>query len=77
MHICDHRHHPIHTLKGPVDVISKLVHCPDPACEGRQYEFVARGRWILVSGQGALHRLDPSDGSVLWKTSLPDVRYCG
>ncbi len=34
MRICDHRHHPIHTLEGPVDVVSKLVHCPDSACEG-------------------------------------------
>lgn len=34
MYICDHRHHPIHTLKGPVDIVSKLVHCPDAACSG-------------------------------------------
>lgn len=32
MQICDHRHHPVHTLKGPVDVVSKLVHCPDSSC---------------------------------------------
>jgi len=34
MHICDHRHHPIHTLEGPVEIVSKLVHCPDSACKG-------------------------------------------
>jgi hypothetical protein len=34
MHICDHRHHPIYTLGGPVDIVSKLVHCPDTACTG-------------------------------------------
>lgn len=35
MHICDHRHHPIYTLKGPVEIVSKLVHCPDKTCESR------------------------------------------
>jgi hypothetical protein len=34
MHICDHRHRRIHTLDGPVHLICKLNHCPDPACPG-------------------------------------------
>jgi hypothetical protein len=34
MHICDHRHRRIHTLDGPVHLICKLNHCPDPACLG-------------------------------------------
>jgi hypothetical protein len=34
MHICDHRYHRIHTLKGPVQLVCKLNHCPDPRCLG-------------------------------------------
>jgi hypothetical protein len=34
MHICDHRHRRVHTLDGPVQLICKLNHCPDPACPG-------------------------------------------
>jgi hypothetical protein len=33
MHVCDHRYHRIFTLGGPVRIVSKLVHCPDRACE--------------------------------------------
>jgi hypothetical protein len=32
MHICDHRYRRIHTLDGPVQLICKLNHCPDPVC---------------------------------------------
>ena len=34
MHICDHRYRRFHTLDGPVQLICKLNHCPDPACPG-------------------------------------------
>jgi hypothetical protein len=34
MHICDHRYRRFHTLHGPVELICKLNHCPDPACPG-------------------------------------------
>ena len=34
MHICDHRPRRIHTLDGPLQLICKLNHCPDPACPG-------------------------------------------
>jgi hypothetical protein len=34
MHICDHRYRRVHTLDGPVQLICKLNHCPDPACPG-------------------------------------------
>jgi hypothetical protein len=34
MHICDHRYRRFHTLPGPVQLICKLNHCPDPACPG-------------------------------------------
>jgi hypothetical protein len=34
MHICDHRYRCFHTLDGPVQLICKLNHCPDPTCPG-------------------------------------------
>ena len=34
MYICDHRCRHVHTLEGPVELICKLNHCPDPACPG-------------------------------------------
>jgi hypothetical protein len=32
MYVCDHRYRRIHTLDGPVQLVSKLNHCPDPRC---------------------------------------------
>ena len=34
MYICDHRYRRIHTLEGPVQLVCKLNHCPDPNCPG-------------------------------------------
>ena len=34
MYVCDHRCRHLHTLEGPVELICKLNHCPDPACPG-------------------------------------------
>jgi hypothetical protein len=34
MYICDHRSRRLHTLAGPVELICKLNHCPDPGCPG-------------------------------------------
>src|SRR5215207_7768105 len=34
MYICDHRSRRLHTLEGPVELICKLNHCPDPGCPG-------------------------------------------
>jgi hypothetical protein len=34
MHICDHRYRHFHTLTGPVELVCKLNHCPDPTCPG-------------------------------------------
>jgi hypothetical protein len=30
--ICDHRIHRIFTLQGPLEIVCKLAHCPDPSC---------------------------------------------
>jgi hypothetical protein len=34
MYICDHRYRRLHTLQGPVQLVCKLNHCPDPLCPG-------------------------------------------
>jgi hypothetical protein len=34
MHVCDHRYRRFHTLEGPVELLCRLNHCPDPACPG-------------------------------------------
>jgi hypothetical protein len=34
MYICDHRYRRLHTLQGPVQLVCKLNHCPDPGCPG-------------------------------------------
>lgn len=32
LHVCDHRFHPILSLQGPLRLVCKLAHCPDPCC---------------------------------------------
>ena len=32
LHVCDHRFHPILSLQGPLELVCKLAHCPDPCC---------------------------------------------
>jgi hypothetical protein len=34
MYVCDHRYRRLHTLEGPVQLVCKLNHCPDPRCPG-------------------------------------------
>ena len=34
MYVCDHRYRHLHTLEGPVELVCKLNHCPDPRCVG-------------------------------------------
>ena len=36
MHICDHRYRHFHSLEGPVELVCKLNHCPDLACQGHK-----------------------------------------
>ena len=35
--ICDHRFHRIYTFQGPVEIVCKLVQCPDPQCPAHAY----------------------------------------
>lgn len=32
MHVCDHRHHRVHSFGGPLHLLMRLVHCPEPEC---------------------------------------------
>jgi GNAT superfamily N-acetyltransferase len=32
LHVCDHRFHRILSLQGPLELVCKLAHCPDPGC---------------------------------------------
>jgi len=54
MHLCDHRHHKIFTLSGPMHLVSKLAHCPDRHCPGHHKtvspdaEMHLTMRWWLV-----------------------------
>jgi hypothetical protein len=34
MHVGDHRYRRFHTLQGPVELLCRLNHCPDPGCPG-------------------------------------------
>src|SRR5690348_4330573 len=37
LHICDHRFHPILSLQGPLQLVCKLAHCPDPDCPAHHH----------------------------------------
>ena len=41
MHLCDHRHRKIFTMRGPVHIVSKLAHCPDKSCPGHHKTYAA------------------------------------
>jgi hypothetical protein len=54
MHICDHRQRRLSTLDGPVELICKLNHCPDPNCPGHtktrspeQESLIALPHWAI------------------------------
>jgi len=47
-HICDHRHHKIHTLGGPVHIVSKLTHCAEPSCPGHEKTISADAEMQLT-----------------------------
>jgi hypothetical protein len=54
MYVCDHRYRRIHTLDGPVQLVCKLNHCPDPRCPGHartrspeQEVTIALPKWAI------------------------------
>jgi len=48
LYVCDHRYHPIFTLRGPVQLVCKLVHCQDPNCSSRPKTFSPHAELILT-----------------------------
>jgi hypothetical protein len=32
LHVCDHRFHRVFSLRGPLELVCKLAHCPEPCC---------------------------------------------
>jgi hypothetical protein len=37
LHVCDHRFHRVFSLQGPLELLCKLAHCPDPACPAHHH----------------------------------------
>jgi hypothetical protein len=37
LHVCDHRFHRLHTFQGPLELVCKLAHCPDPRCPAHHH----------------------------------------
>ncbi len=37
LHVCDHRYHRLYTFQGPLELVCKLAHCPDPRCPAHHY----------------------------------------
>jgi len=37
LHVCDHRFHPLLSLQGPLQLVCKLAHCPDPCCPAHHH----------------------------------------
>src|SRR5258708_2377965 len=77
MHICDHRERRLYTLDGPVELICKLNHCPDPHCPGHaktkspeQESMIARPHW--ASGWDVLCWIGQRRFSRHW--AIPQIR---
>jgi hypothetical protein len=54
MHVCDHRHHRIYTLGGPLHLVCKLVRCPERSCPNNRRTFspesettITMPRWMI------------------------------
>jgi hypothetical protein len=54
LRLCDHRHRRLFTLDGPLQLVCKLAHCPDPDCPGQHRTVspedelgIALPRWLI------------------------------
>jgi len=45
--VCDHRYHHLWTLQGAMQVINRLVRCPDPSCESRGRTVSPEAAWSI------------------------------
>jgi hypothetical protein len=55
MKVCDHRHRRLFTFDGPLQVTSRLVHCPTESCPGHAHTYspeaetaLAMPWWVLA-----------------------------
>jgi len=48
MKVCDHRHRRLFTFDGPLQVVSKLVHCPTAACPGHAQTYSPEAETALA-----------------------------
>jgi hypothetical protein len=48
MTVCDHRHRRLFTFEGPLQVTSKLVHCPDIDCSGGHQTYSPESETALA-----------------------------
>lgn len=48
MHICDHRTHKIHSFRGPLQLINRLVQCNDPQCPSHRRTFSAQAEYTIT-----------------------------
>jgi len=48
MYVCDHRHHRIFTLDGPVRLVNRLLHCPDKTCPGHGKTFSPEAETLIT-----------------------------
>src|SRR3954469_18140863 len=54
MHVCDHRSRRFHTLQGPVALLCRLDHCPDPHCPGHSKTKSPETEVTLALPKGAI-----------------------
>jgi hypothetical protein len=49
LHVCDHRFHRVFSLTGPLELVCKLAHCPDPGCPAHHHTLSPLAEtWITL-----------------------------
>jgi hypothetical protein len=71
LHVCDHRFHRVFSLSGPLELVCKLAHCPDPACPAHHHTLRPLAEthitlpWWLIAGTsspGSASAASPATG---------------
>ena len=81
MHVCDHRYRRFFTLEGPVKLVCKLNHCPDPDCPGhaktKSPEIGAVDRAARVGHRVGRLLLDRASAVLATLVDPPDLSRTG
>jgi hypothetical protein len=48
MHICDHRTHKVHSFRGPLRLVNRLVRCPDPQGPAHHRTFSSQAEGMIT-----------------------------